>query len=180
MKAGIKNGDIVLEVDNKVVKNAAALPFIIGRYRPGDKAEFMIVREKKKMDLSVVIGSKDGLVVANTNQNQTNLDRIEWLGATIKVLPEEIASRANVTHGLLVSEVERGAAYDAGIREGDIIQSIQLTTVNSLAEFETVLKGLPEQGSIPILVNKNQCWFPILDIRFGIVNSTSTNKQPSF
>lgn len=154
MKAGIKNGDIVLEVDNKVVKNAAALPFIIGRYRPGDKAEFMIVREKKKMNLSVVIGSKDGLVVANTNQNQTNLDKIEWLGATIKVLPEEIASRANVTHGLLVSEVERGAAYDAGIREGDIIQSIQLTTVNSLAEFEAVLKGLPEQGSIPILVNR--------------------------
>ena len=154
MKAGIQNGDIVLEVDNRRLKNAAELPFIIGRYRPGSKANFTIVREKKRINLEVLIGSRDGGVVASAEQTPSNRDNIDWLGATFKELPEEIANRQNVSHGVMVTDIERGAAFDAGIREGDIIQSIQLTTINSLTEFEKVLQELPEQGSIPILVNR--------------------------
>ena len=154
MKAGIENGDIVLRVDSKVIKNAAELPFIIGRYRPGDKAEFTIVRKKEKMTVEVEIGSRDGNAVASTPQTPSNRDNVEWLGATLKELPDEIAKRANVTHGVIVSEISRGPAYNSGIREGDIIQSIQLTSINNLSELEKVLEELPEQGSIPILVNR--------------------------
>jgi len=154
MKAGIENGDIVLRVDSKVIKNAAELPFIIGRYRPGDKAEFTIVRKKEKMTVEVEIGSRDGNVVASNLQTPSNRDNVEWLGATLKELPEEIANRANVSHGVIVSEITRGPAYNSGIREGDIIQSIQLTSINNLSDLEKVLEDLPEQGSIPILVSR--------------------------
>jgi serine protease Do len=154
MRAGIKNGDIVLRVDGKLVKNAAELPFIIGRYRPGDKAEFTIVREKEKIELDVTIGSRDGAVVAASPQEPQTKEELQWLGATLKELPEEVASRANVTHGVLVTDIDAGSAYDAGIRTGDIIQSIQLTSINNLAEFEKVRAELPDQGSVPILVNR--------------------------
>jgi serine protease Do len=154
MRAGIKNGDIVLKVDGKLVKNAAELPFIIGRYRPGEKAEFTIVREKEKIELNVTIGSRDGAVVAASPQQPQAKEELEWLGATLKELPEVVASRANVTHGILVTDIDAGAAYDAGIRAGDIIQSIQLTSVSDLLEFERVKAELPSQGSVPILVNR--------------------------
>lgn len=154
MRAGIRNGDIVLRVDGKLVKNAAELPFIIGRYRPGDKAEFTIVREKEKIELDVTIGSRDGAVVAASPQDLQTKEELEWLGATLKQLPEEVASRVNVTHGVLVTNIDAGSAYDAGIREGDIIQSIQLTSINNLEEFEKVRAELPKQGSVPILVNR--------------------------
>ncbi len=152
-KAGIKTGDIVLEVDKKAIKNSTELPFVIGRYRPDDKANLSVVRQGEKLNLIVTIGSRNG-DTASLPANASPKDSIEWFGAEFKDIPEEITSRTNITHGVIVSSVEQGVIYEAGIREGDIIQSIQLKNINDLQEFEAIIAKLPEQGNIPVLVNR--------------------------
>jgi serine protease Do len=153
-RSGIKTGDIVLQIDGKTIKNSTELPFIIGRYRPGQSAKLNIVRNGEKMSLTVNIGSRNGGVAEAAPSNQSNKSSFEWLGAEFKNIPEEVASRTNITHGVIVSSIDSGALYDAGIRQGDIIQSVQLKTVNDIAELESVADKLPREGSVPVLVNR--------------------------
>jgi serine protease Do len=153
-KAGIKTGDIVLKVDKKTIKNSTELPFIVGRYRPNDKANLFVVRKGKKLNLAVTIGSRNGGIADSPPANASPKDSIEWFGAEFKSIPEEIISRSNIRFGVIVTSVEQGAVFEAGIREGDVIQSIQLKTINDLQEFEIIIAKLPEQGNIPVLVNR--------------------------
>jgi len=152
--AGIKEGDIVLKIDNKTIKNATELPFIVGRYRPGDKAKFTIVRNGKKKNLKVKIGSRNGDVASNSNSAQSQNNQLEWQGAEFKNIPEKIAERTGINRGVIVTSVEDGSIAQAGIREGDIIQSVQLKRVSNLAEFQQVISELPKSGNTPVLVNR--------------------------
>lgn len=153
-KAGIKTGDIVLKVDKKAIKNSTELPFIIGRYRPNDEAKLFVARQGKKLNLTVMIGSRDGDITQSSPASSAKKDSFEWSGAEFKNIPEEIINRSNISFGVIVTSIERGAVYEAGIREGDIIQSIQLKTINDLQQFEDVITELPVQGNIPVLVNR--------------------------
>ena len=135
-RSGIKIGDIVLKIDGKTIKNSTELPFIIGRYRPGQSAKLNIVRNGEKMSLTVNIGSRNGGVAEAAPSTQSNKTTVEWLGAEFKNIPQEIISRTNITHGVIVYSIDSGPLYDAGIRQGDIIQSVQLKTVNDIADLE--------------------------------------------
>lgn len=153
-RSGIKIGDIVLKIDGKTIKNSTELPFIIGRYRPGQSAKLNIVRNGEKMSLTVNIGSRNGGVAEAAPSTQSNKTTVEWLGAEFKNIPQEIISRTNITHGVIVYSIDSGPLYDAGIRQGDIIQSVQLKTVNDIADLESLAAELPDTGSVPVLVNR--------------------------
>jgi len=153
-KAGIERGDIVLKVDNKPIKTSSELPFIVGRYRPGDKANLSVVREGKKIQIKVKIGSRNGDIAGSQSNNRTHKGTVEWLGAEFKDIPEELLNRMNIDGGIIISSIDRGAIYNAGIREGDIIQSIQLKRVSNLDDFQRVIQSLPSEGSVPILVSR--------------------------
>lgn len=153
-RSGIKIGDIVLKIDGKTIKNSTELPFIIGRYRPGQSAKLNIVRNGEKMSLTVNIGSRNGGVAEAAPSTHSNRTTVEWLGAEFKNIPQEIISRTNITHGVIVYSIDSGPLYDAGIRQGDIIQSVQLKTVNDIADLESLAAELPDTGSVPVLVNR--------------------------
>ncbi len=150
-KAGLKNGDIILKVDKKRIKNSTELPFIIGRYRPNDKAKLSIVRDSKKMTLDVVIGSKHG-DVAPASSFSVDKDGVDWLGANFKDIPASITSRTNIRHGVIVDSIGQGAFQEMGLQKGDIIQSIHLNTIQNLNGFKRIIKKLPSQGNTPVLV----------------------------
>jgi len=153
-KAGIKPGDIVLKVDDQLIKNSVELPFIIGRYRPGRQANLVVVRDGKTLNLSLQIGSRNPEIAQQSTPAKKGKDHLKWLGAEFRDIPEELQKRSNIHNGVIVSAIESGAIYEAGIRQGDIIQSILLNSVVDLADFEKAIDGLSKQGSIPVLVTR--------------------------
>lgn len=153
-KGGIRTGDIVLGVDKKMIKNHTELAFVIGRYRPGDEANLSVVRNGNKLKLTVSIGSRNGDIAESGSSIQSTKDSLKWQGAEFKNIPSEIVNRTNIKHGVMVVSVEEGAVTQAGIREGDIIQSIQLKAISNIQEFASVVSKLPENGNIPVLVNR--------------------------
>jgi len=153
-KAGIQAGDIVLKVDTKSIKNSAELPFVIGRYRPGDAINLLVVREGDKLKLKVDIGSRNGEIAQTSPEVTKTNDSFEWLGAKFKNIPQDIVDRTNINRGVFVESIEQGAVYNAGIRQGDIIQSLQLTRISDLQAFESTVEKLPKQGNVPVLVKR--------------------------
>ncbi len=152
-KAGLKAGDIVLQIDKKAIKNHSELPFVIGRYRPGDSANLQIVRGSKKLNKKVTIGSRTGEDIASNSQLPST-GKVNWLGAELKNIPDEIMKRSNISVGVMVTKVDGGSIANAGVKEGDIIQSVQLSSTSNLAEFNKVIESLPDRGSVPVLVNR--------------------------
>ena len=152
-QAGIKPGDIVLQVDDKRIKNSVELPFVIGRYRPGREVKMSIVRDGKHLNRSLEIGSRNPEIATQSSTRQEK-DSLEWLGAQFKNIPQELKERSNITSGVIVTALESGAIYEAGIRQGDIIQSILLTGINDLSDFERTISGLKDQTNVPVLVTR--------------------------
>ena len=54
-KAGLKEGDIILEFDNKIITKDNSLAKIIQNYSPGDKVVLKILREDKEKNIEAVL-----------------------------------------------------------------------------------------------------------------------------
>jgi serine protease Do len=57
-KAGIKEGDIILELDGERITVDNSLSTIILKYNPGDKVVMKILRGGKEQDISIVLGER--------------------------------------------------------------------------------------------------------------------------
>ena len=57
-KAGVKTGDIILQVDGKEMKASTDLLKLIGESKPGDKLKMKVVREGKEMEIEVTLEAR--------------------------------------------------------------------------------------------------------------------------
>jgi membrane-associated protease RseP (regulator of RpoE activity) len=57
-KAGLKKGDIILEVNGEEVKDLRGYTGILKKYRPGDKAQFTILRNGKEIKANLVFDER--------------------------------------------------------------------------------------------------------------------------
>ncbi len=56
-KAGLKEGDVIIKADEKEITNMSQLVSKLYQYRPGDTVQIEIVRNKEKMELSIMLGA---------------------------------------------------------------------------------------------------------------------------
>ena len=56
------------------------------------------------------------------------------------------------TGGALVTSVKPGAALDAGIRPGDVIQRVQDQDIRDAGHLEELVKTLPKDKTVALLV----------------------------
>jgi len=55
-------------------------------------------------------------------------------------------------NGLRVTEIESGPGREAGLREGDVVVSLNLEPVGSIEQFEAASAALPESGFVQIRI----------------------------
>jgi len=126
--AGLKVGDVVTSINGAPVKSASAMRNMVGLLRVGEEMSMTIIREGKKKTITAVIRDAKDLSVSGTRINQG------LAGATIE--EKEKGGKAYLT----VTEVQEGsAAWQAHLREGDIILSVNRRPVQSLEEFQKLV-----------------------------------------
>jgi len=77
------------------------------------------------------------------------------LGISVTELTAEQREMLEVAkNGVLVKNVGKGPAKDAGIQPGDVVLRIQSSVIKSVADFDKVVKNLPEGKSIALLVQR--------------------------
>ncbi|MFO7786290.1 MAG: PDZ domain-containing protein, partial [Halospina sp.] len=65
------------------------------------------------------------------------------LGLRVEPLPEQLARQWDLDGGVLVTEVGRGPARQAGIRRNDVIRKIGNQGVTGVDEFREAVSALP-------------------------------------
>ncbi len=140
--AGVQYGDIITEFNGKEVVLSSDLPHLVGRVRPGSKANITVVRNGKKKRLSVEIGElpqDDTMLASNRPQPSKQVNR---LGIEVVGLTAEQRKQWD-TDGVMVKNVSQGAGANAGLVSGDVITMIYNEIIRDMSDFERVVKQLP-------------------------------------
>jgi serine protease Do len=155
-KAGLHEGDIILEFNGQHVDLSADLPHFVGRTRPGSEATLVVIRDGKRQHLNVVVGE---LPEPDANQVATSSGTTPLIpsriGVVVEALQDPAQQRAGVDHGVQVVE-SSGPAAEAGIRDGDIITRLNNQEIDSPATFTKVVDALTPGRSVPVLIVRGQ------------------------
>lgn len=154
-KAGFNSGDIILEFNDKTVNYSSELPPLVGSVTPGETVDALILRSGERKTLSVTIEPLDeGERVARSEP----LDPVDEsrLGVVVAELSADERESLGVDHGVVVSEIDpEGAAANAGIRQGDIILTINRDKITDVKSLEMKVEKAPAGEAIPVLVQRN-------------------------
>ncbi len=167
-KAGVEAGDIILRVDGKVVERSADLPRLIGGLKPGSKAVLQVFRRGATRDLSVNIGEFEAERPARRAAAEPNAPPAaakSTLGLGVSELTDAQKRELRIKGGVRVDSVE-GPAARAGLREGDVILSLDNTEVTDVRQFNATVQRLDKARTVTALVRRGE-WVNYIVIRLG-------------
>jgi serine protease Do len=163
-KAGIEPGDIILKVDGKVVDKSGDLPRLIGALKPGSKAVLQVFRRGTTKEMSVTVGEFEADRPAKRASAEPSAPAAKnALGIVASDLSEAQKKELKIKGGVKVESVE-GAAARSGLREGDVILSIDNTEVSDTKQFTALASKLDKARAVSVLVKRGE-WVNYLVIR---------------
>jgi serine protease Do len=141
-KAGIQSEDIIIGFEGKHPKNSLELRSLVSETKPGTRVTLQVFRKGRTQDIRVQVSEQDTKEVAEaTPENSKTSD----LGVSVRTLTPELARQAGYeaeVGGVLVTDVDPlGPAGRAGVRDGDLIVSVQGKEVHNSAEFSKAVRA---------------------------------------
>jgi serine protease Do len=152
-KAGLKDGDIILSVDGKEIKNPSMLRNVISLSEVGQDVDLAIVRDGKEKNVKVRLDKfPDPEQLAGANQPNDPDEDETLVGVTVRELTNRMRAAMETLpediEGLLVTGVEQTSnAAREGLAEGDIILEVGREPVVTLKEFQKALRFYPNHIS---------------------------------
>ena len=149
-KAGLKQYDVVTEINGQPVKDMTDLRIKIADILPGHKAVMKVIRDGKEMTIAATV---EELEPAPEKGQATAPDKS--IGMTVQPLTPNLARRYNLrtTSGLLITEVEPySEAAQRGLDPGMIILEVNRKKVTSARDLEAAVKSTEPGGEIILLV----------------------------
>ena len=157
-EAGLQLGDIIEEYNGQEIASSASLPPMVGATKIGQSAKLKVLRNGSTKELTIKIGAlpEEEPEVAKAEEPVTG-DKVSRLGLSVSNPTPQQREQMQLpkTGGVLVQGVTPGAAYDAGIRRGDVILRIQDQAVKDVKQFSEAVKGLSKDRSIALLVQRH-------------------------
>lgn len=152
-KADLKIGDVIIEFDGHEVDTSAELPPIVGMTTLDKKVNVKVIREGEEKTVKVVVGLLP--VESALAENVTTDKQFDRLGLVVSELTTQQRKQLELPkHGVLVHKVKKGAAFDIGIQQGDVILRIQNNVVRDLVDFDKIVKELPTGQSVAVLIQR--------------------------
>ncbi len=141
-RAGIEDGDIILAVDGREIKNPSMLRNVISLSDVDHEAKILILRDGKQKKLKVKLAPLPGQ--NNTPAPEPEVNEDETLdGVTVRELTNRMRAMQEIPEdieGVLVTGVDPGSnAARVGLAEGDIIIKVDNRPVKNLKEFRKTL-----------------------------------------
>lgn len=166
-KGGLKNQDIILEMNGETVKSYDTFRNKIANIKPDSVINLTILRDGKKQDLKVTLGERptDGVAKALPKKEQPKSK--EALGIEVQNVTNDIARQLGykVGEGVIVTSVDQGSpASDAGIESGDLILSVNRQNVNSDDEFEKAISNIKGNKVMLLVKHGDYSQFVVIEL----------------
>jgi len=155
-KAGVKQGDVVLEVNGIAVADNNELLKQIAGLAPGQKAKLTLWRNGKRVTKTVTLGQRGEKTMASMKSEEPKKTS-NILGMSLKTVNDKEATALGLekTQGLLVIQIDpASAAATEGVRQGDVIIQANQRDINSSSELEGVIKKDKKRGAVMLLIKR--------------------------
>lgn len=134
-EAGLKEGDIITQVDGKKIEKFGELQEVMAKHHPGDKVKVTYIRDKRERTATLTLRNAQG----TTTQLQS-VDT-ETMGAALRPLTDEEKQELGLRYGLIVSSIKQGKMMEAGIAKGIIITQVNDREMRTLDDWNEVVKA---------------------------------------
>jgi serine protease Do len=150
-KAGLKQGDIILEYNKTPVKSLGGFRNEISLMTPGSKIDLKVNRKGKIVPITVTLGSSSDDKISSGGMVQS-------LGLEVETLAPEKARELGYTkgeEGVVITRIKPGSiSARAGLRPGFLIQGIDHKKISNVNEFNEALNDLGNKKRVLLLVRQ--------------------------
>jgi serine protease Do len=167
-KAGIKQGDVILQYNGKIVEDTGHLRNMVSQTPIGTTVKVKILRQKKELDVEVKIAELTKKMAeaspgeeesgGSNNKEKEQEESSVLSGMVVRELTPALAARFGFEEkekGMVVLKVEAASRiYEAGIRPGDIILQINQKNVATLDEYKKVASKIKANERILLLLRR--------------------------
>ncbi len=158
-RAGIKEGDVIVEYDGKKVNSATDLPYLVAFTTPGETVNIKIVRDGREIIKHVTIGKKPKKIALEREKESR-------LGITVTNITPYVKEEYNlkIDNGVVITDIREGSiAYLSGLKKGDVIIEVNRKKVKDVTDFNEKIKKALKKKIILFLINRrgNQIYLSI-------------------
>ncbi len=157
-KAGVEGGDVVIKVDGKTVEKAADLRRLVAAVKPGAKTTLTVFRRGETRDLTVTIGEderskRQGADSDAADEGAAAVAPSAALGLKVSDLTDAQRKDLKLKAGVKV-DAATGAAARAGLREGDLILSVDNVEVATVKAFQAQVAKADKGKALSLVVRR--------------------------
>lgn len=121
--AGLKSGDIIIQVDGVKIKKFADLTGYLSTKRPNDEVEVLFTRDGKENKVMVTL---------------KKTKRINFYGMELKEISDFQKETYGFESGVYISEMGNRKLYYNGIEEGSMLIGINNNDINGLSDVQKI------------------------------------------
>ena len=155
-----------LKVEGKAVDKSGDVPRLVGAIKPGSKAALQVFRRGTAKDLNVTVAEFEAdrperRAAAEPGGGAPVAKSV--IGLSVTELSDAQKKELRVRGGVRVESVE-GAAARAGLREGDVILSVDNVDISDSKQFAAIAAKAEKAKSVSVLVRRGE-WTNYIVIR---------------
>jgi serine protease Do len=153
-RAGLKRGDIILDVNGKPVADSNQLRMNISMMHPDTKVDLKVLHNGAERDMTATLAELPGEQASVEHQNGGT--RSSLSGVSVEDLDAQTARQLGLppsATGVVVTRISPSSpAADSGLQRGDVIQEVNRQPVRNTADFERAMRN--SKNEILLLVNR--------------------------
>ncbi len=154
-RAGLKNGDVIDQLNGRKVLNGGALQVEVSEDMPGTTIALGILRNGNPQTLNVKVGEYHKDTEVATDSGAAGPQKAK-LGLAVSELTPDVRQQLHIpaqVHGVAVESVRPASpAEDAGLTPGDVILEVDRKPVTSAQQFVEDAHASPAGKDLLLLV----------------------------
>ncbi len=156
-KAGVKRGDIIVEVNGNKIDEMSELPKLVAGYAPGTKTKLKVIRDGKEKVLKIKLETLPDQAAQHSRKSQEN-EAEQNLGLIVQEITPEVKRKLDIesSSGVVITDVRSSSvSSEAGLRRGDVILEINKKQIANLDNYRKAVDSIKEGQNFLFLVKRD-------------------------
>ncbi len=143
-RSGLKQGDVVTQLNGQTITNGSALQLAVSEQAPGSRIALGVMRNGKPVHIDLTVGEFHGNNEV-ASADQPGAPQSGKLGLAVADLTAEARQEIHApeqVHGVVVENVRPASpAEEAGLQPGDVILEVNRQPASSASQFASQVRG---------------------------------------
>jgi serine protease Do len=152
--AGIRRGDVIVQMNGKPATSVPELRNRIAMVAPGTEIDLVVLRDGQRKNISLNVGQLPaGSTAAAPSTSASSL------GLSVQTLTRDLAEQLGLDadDGVVVTRVAPGSeAAKSGIKVGTLIKEVNRKPVKTAGDFSRIVKQLSDKEAVLLLIQEGE------------------------